>query len=275
MLPKAQAASPATSLASSRPPPPRLRLDVPLDLTITLAAGTTWLTLELAGSAIAPERCTWCDRNADGSNSLNVFDRAGRNALRWSNTRAADIASTVFSFGLAPAAGVGIGALIAKYDDRLDELPEDVLIVAEAAMIASDLNGVVKLLVARERPNVHARSPEQRAAQREPGDNLSFFSGHATLAFSLAVSAGTVASMRRHRLAPVMWASGLFFASIGGYLRIAADKHYLTDVLTGAAVGSAVGFAVPFFFHAPRRLPVAVAPLPIRGGAGLAVTGLF
>src|SRR6059058_3168029 len=73
------------------------------------------------------------------------------------------------------------------------------------------------------------------------GDNLSFFSGHATLAFALATSAGTVASMRHHRLAPVMWAVGLLLATTGGYLRIAADRHYATDVLTGALVGSAVG----------------------------------
>ena len=46
-------------------------------------------------------------------------------------------------------------------------------------------------------------------------------------------------------------ASGLSMAAFTGYLRIAADKHYLSDVLTGAIVGSAVGFVVPYFLH-PR-----------------------
>jgi membrane-associated phospholipid phosphatase len=37
-----------------------------------------------------------------------------------------------------------------------------------------------------------------------------------------------------------------------GYLRIAADKHYFSDVMTGAIVGSAIGIGVPLLFHSPR-----------------------
>ena len=38
-----------------------------------------------------------------------------------------------------------------------------------------------------------------------------------------------------------IWISALGLASATGYLRMAADKHYFSDVLTGAVVGSLVG----------------------------------
>ncbi len=84
------------------------------------------------------------------------------------------------------------------------------------------------------------------------------------------MSTGTVASMRRCRWAGVIWAVGLAGAATVGYLRIAADQHYLTDVLVGAAAGSAIGFAVPYGFHRGAGA-LAVTPVP-GGGAMLTVT---
>ena len=72
-----------------------------------------------------------------------------------------------------------------------------------------------------------------------------------------------------------MWAVGLVCATAGGYLRIAADQHYATDVITGALVGSAVGFGVPYFFHHPLANNVRVAMMPTDGGVGLRVFGLW
>jgi membrane-associated phospholipid phosphatase len=168
-----------------------------------------------------------------------------------------------------------VGALVAWHDDRLDELPADALVVAESAMIAMNVNQLVKFVAARQRPDVHARTPGDRIAQQSPEDNLSFFSGHATLAFSLATSAGTVASMRHHRLAPLMWTAGLLLAATGGYLRIAADRHYATDVITGAVVGSAVGFSVPYFAHRPASASTCVTFAPVERGATLVFSGMF
>ena len=58
-----------------------------------------------------------------------------------------------------------------------------------------------------------------------------------------------LASLRHYRLAPLVWGTGLGLATFTGYLRIAADKHYFTDVVVGAAFGSLVGFLVPYVFH--------------------------
>ncbi len=81
--------------------------------------------------------------------------------------------------------------------------------------------------------------------------------------------------MRGYRLAPWIWGAGLSLAVATAYLRIAADRHYASDVTVGAAIGSLTGFAVPYLFHNPkRRFMVAPAPLD-HGGVALAVRGIF
>jgi membrane-associated phospholipid phosphatase len=109
----------------------------------------------------------------------------------------------------------------------------------------------------------------------DPDALRSFPSGHTTLAFSLAGAAGTVASMRGYRLAPLVWASGLLLGVATAYARIAADDHYFTDTLGGAAIGLVVGSGVPLLFHGPRarRLVVGVSPMP--GGRVVSVAGAF
>jgi membrane-associated phospholipid phosphatase len=101
---------------------------------------------------------------------------------------------------------------------------------------------------------------------------MSFFSGHTTWAFALAASSGTVASMRGYELAPVVWAVGLPLAAATGYLRIAADRHYLSDVLVGAAVGTAVGIGFPRLMHGRQpELSVGASASP----AAITVAGRF
>jgi membrane-associated phospholipid phosphatase len=258
-----------------------LQMNLPLDISITAAGTAIWIGSELLSGKLASRDCRWCDRNSDGSDNLNSFDSSIQRHLRWSNTSQANTLSSVFSFGLAPLAGTGVAALIAAYDDRLDEIPEDLLLVAESAVITMNVAQGAKFGFARERPDVHARSAAEREAQSSTSDNLSFFSGHASLAFSLATSAGTVASMRGHRLAPLMWLAGLGFATTGAYLRVAADEHYATDVLTGSLVGSAIGFAVPYFAHRPVReegefvSQLRVSARPVEGGQLLVLSGLW
>jgi membrane-associated phospholipid phosphatase len=276
---KSAEAQVGTDLQSSVPSEQRdsdrgLQVDLAWDVGITAGAFATWLTLELLTPSLV-EDCNWCDRDEAGNDVLNGFDAGARDALRWDDTKSADTWSNVFSFMLAPAMGIGVGALVTMHDGRLDELPEGLLIVGESAMLAMALNNLVKIVAARERPDVHARSPAEREANQQASDNVSFYSGHTTLAFALATSAGTIASMRGYRLAWVMWASGLVLASVGGYLRIAADRHYATDVLTGALIGSAVGFSVPYFFHRGRDAGWQLVAAPAARGGLLSVSGTF
>jgi len=77
---------------------------------------------------------------------------------------------------------------------------------------------------------------------------------YASAAFAVATSFATCASLRGDRDAWVAWATGLPLAAVTGYLRIAADRHYLSDVLAGAGAGTLFGILVPRLLHSPGSL---------------------
>ena len=101
---------------------------------------------------------------------------------------------------------VGLDALAANHDDAMHGFGADALIIAESMVIAGSLNQAVKFVDARERPFVHALSPDEKLHTAHPNDNdVSFFSAHTSVGMAIAVSAGTVASMRGYRFAPIVW----------------------------------------------------------------------
>jgi membrane-associated phospholipid phosphatase len=231
----------------------QLRYDTAVDGAVTALGGALWVTSELLKGELAPASCRWCDRSADGTESLNALDASARSGLRASPGAGPELASNFVGFLGLPTLMLGSDALLAQRDGRLSAWPADALVIAEAAVLAADLNQAIKFAFGRERPFVHALPEEQKGATAQPADNnLSFFSGHTTLAFALVTATGTVATMRGYGTAPAIWVVGVPMAALTGYLRIAADKHYLSDVLTGALAGSAMGFAIPFLFHRPR-----------------------
>lgn len=232
------AVAPAARAAEREP----LRYDLRVDVPVTATAGTLWIVSELLKAELAPASCRVC-----GTNRL---DEAARDALLWDDAATARHASDAVAFGLIPAAAAA-NALLAAGGERDGWV--DLLVVVQAATIAADLNQLAKFAVGRERPFVHfGNYPADPARADDPDDDLSFFSGHTTLAFALAAASGTVSSMRGDRSAPWVWGAGVTLAATVGYLRIAGDMHYLTDVLTGAAVGTAVGVGVPWLLHRPR-----------------------
>lgn len=259
------AGEPAGPAALAEKPPPALVGRPVLEWTATAAGGAVWFTTgTLIKKDIAPSECRWCEPNA--------FDDELR-SLRWFHAQRADLTSDVVSFGLAPVAAGGLVWLAAARDGRASELSVDLPILAEA-LVASGLAGeAFRFSTARERPSVHALAPDEKQDTAHPEENnLSFVSGHAATSFALAFASGTIATLRRRRLAPVVWATGLTLAAVTSYLRIASDEHYATDVLGGIAVGTTVGLAVPLLHrsHAGDRVGVTLAPLP-GGGAAIAL----
>ncbi|MEO7094715.1 MAG: phosphatase PAP2 family protein [Polyangiales bacterium] len=102
---------------------------------------------------------------------------------------------------------------------------------------------LTKKIIGRERPHV---TPED---ERRPEDTLSFFGGHAAMSFT---GAGLV--WMQHRQLPLYgggaWDLGIGVVALGlaavtAGLRVAADKHYLSDVLVGSALGLVSGLLVP------------------------------
>lgn len=231
-----------------------LRYDTRVDVAVTSIAATWFIASEVLKAELVPEKCRWCYRGADGTDLLNPYDSTVRRQFLWKDTRAADITSSVLAFAVEPASAFGLTALAASNDHAAKDFPLDALLITEATVIAGTINQIVKFGFARERPFVHylPRLPNAvRGLTDSPSDdNLSFFSGHTTLAFVVATSSGTIAMMRGYRLAPVVLGSGLVMATSVGYLRIAADKHYFSDVMTAAVIGSIVGVGIPLLFHA-------------------------
>lgn len=238
LISAALVAAPAPAAGSDN-----LRIDLGWDLGLTLGIGGAWILSETLKGYLAPDTCRWCEGNA--------FDDGARSLLRWDDTAAAASTSDVLAFALLPAVVLGVNAASARDAGVPVRGAEDMLLVAQAVAFALAVNQTTKLLTGRERPFVRALEPEHKLRTADPADNnMSFFSGHATLAFATAVSGATVATLRGYDTASYLWVIGSLMALGTGYLRIAADRHYLSDVLVGIAVGSLIGWAVPWLHRA-------------------------
>jgi membrane-associated phospholipid phosphatase len=256
------------ALAALAASPTRARADdaaprrVVVDRTMSkVAVGTmalAWYASEAMKGALAPEACRICGSNA--------FDDAVRDELRWSSPFGAALTSDVLAYGLVPA--LGAGALYASRGED-DELLDDLLVVGEAAAAAGVFGQATKFAAGRQRPFLRDLPPDDPATARDRyDDNLSFYSAHTSVTVAIGTSVATLASIRGRRAAPWLWAGNVVAGTAVGYLRIAADKHYATDVLAGAAVGAALGAVVPWLHVAnddpDSRVPaIALTPRAI------------
>ncbi len=161
---------------------------------------------------------------------------------------------------------------------------------AEAFGATTTLTFTTKLVVGRERP-MYALDREP-GAEPEPDAYQSFFSGHTSSAFCIAAfaardlgdwlvsgplqEAGGISRTLVGRVLPGLVLYGA--ATVVGVSRIVDQKHYLSDVLTGALVGTAIANGV-YARHfdrtgAPRRH--ATPAITWRVGPGvLEVSGRF
>ena len=105
-------------------------------------------------------------------------------------------------------------------------------------MLATSL---VKVAARRHRPWLSYRnfdSPFYRQGDRENA-NQSFFSGHTSAAFAAASFHHRMLQRFRGKDFGDAEVWGVYLAAaVTGLMRISADKHYFTDVVTGAAVGT-------------------------------------
>jgi membrane-associated phospholipid phosphatase len=241
----------------------RLPYNTEIDLAVTAGSAIGWFGMSLAQNMLAPADCRWCQADS--------FDKWGHDSLKWSDTGSANAAVYVTGYALAPLAVFGLDAFAAHKEGAMDGFWADALIIAEASAAACLFAQIVKVAAGRERPRSY-----YGGGATNPADNLSFYSGHTTLAFSLAVAGGTTATMRGYELAPWIWGTGLGIAGVTGYLSVASDRHYLTDVIAGAGTGAAFGFGVPYLFHRPKERKfdkLAFSAVPVEGGALLNIGG--
>jgi len=240
--------------------PPRARHRVAREISLAVALGLYITSETVAKDTLAPERCRWC--------AVNGLDDAVHGSLTWGNAGRAGTLSNLAGFAVAPLGTAGVLALAshARGAPWID-YGDDLLTVAEAAIYGEIVIQALKFSVGRQRPDAHF-GPASRTPSND--DNVSFPSAHSALTFALATAAGEIAHRRHDALEPVIWATGMTLAGTTAYLRIAAEKHYLTDVVAGGAIGVAAGLVIP---RLVGGLPGDVQVVPT--GNGVALAGAF
>lgn len=194
----------------------------------------------------------WSDCTPDGGSALNGLDRWGRGLSAGLSQEGRDQANAFSDVTLHAALALPFGLVLA--DGAAPSRGRDGLVVVETYLVTVGLTNLAKHLWHRPRPFAHFGEPESPGDLQSHFAQLSFPSGHASSSFAAAVAAGMLASAHDHPNRRWIWASGLTLAAATGTLRIAADRHYLTDVVAGAALGSLVGWLVPHL-HRPGKAP--------------------
>lgn len=227
-------------------------------LTSTAAAGAFAIQLAVERS----EGASWSGPILfdNSTRELLVFDSdAGRHA--------ADVASTILRTSLVTYSLADALVLSWITSRNLDVATQLLLLDLQSFAVTTLLTQGTKHVIARE------RASDRRCHLSRSGDvpcdqgtaHESFFSGHASLAFT---AAGLICA--RHRAIPLygggVWdalacGTSLAAAAATGLLRVSTDAHYLSDVVVGAGVGLASGYLLPTLLHFER--PRAQSPLLI------------
>ncbi len=198
-----------------------------------------------------------CPCSADQVNPLDRF------AIRM-DSKAAGVVSdwTVGLSVVVPAAAdalrLGLGPA----------LRDDLVILTETIAVNSALVTGVKFAVQRPLPLTYA-GRDGLAVQAQ--GYRSFYSGHTSTAVAALTAASWTIQMRD---GPQAW-PWIVTAAAGASVaveRVAAGRHFPTDVLVGGAVGFGVGTLVPLL-HArvlPWKMPASLSILPARDGLAVA-----
>ncbi len=234
-------------------------------LTLALLVGAT-LAVEIAAEAPRDSRWTAVGSfDDDARDTLKAGSRSGR-----SDTKTA---SDVL-LGLLPAALVGDWWLQRERYPIANSITTDM-----GWFLANEIaTRTAKVSAGRERPYVEpclTRSNYVSSCNDGRKDNESFYSGHAS---TTAVMAGLICARRLaprdRRAADWAFCGGAATGAVAtGLLRVAADRHYLTDVLAGWASGALFGYVLPRVFDyrddegAFSRM--ALRPLRERGAWGV------
>ena len=217
----------STSLARAEEPAYKLRLDVDIPILVIGALGTTGGLFDTGPAYCAP----LCDPR-----NLNALDKpfAGRYQPGWTT------AGTVVA-GLLLAQPAWLFGV-----ERAPHALNDVVVIAEAVLIANAIDTVFKVSVRRPRPFLYGETAPL-SDRVDTNGALSFYSGHTTLSFAATIA--TWRTLDRLNVAPKWkWLAlgiGLAGSSFVGISRVVAGDHFPTDVLVGAGMGTSFGFLLP------------------------------
>ncbi len=230
--------------------PYALRLDV--DIATLVLGGVLWGGTSLIGATTQPPFCGGTNTPPCNASAVNAFDRL---AIGHSS-QAARTAADIFSF--VPIAYLGLDMLDVGVRHWKTYLT-DLWVVAEALVWNGAVQDIVRRAVGRPRPFLYTAGvyPSERDS---PDAGYSFYSGHTSFAFALAVSCSYTFTLRhpRSKWRYVIWPALLAVASIEPVLRVYSGDHFPTDVIVGAVAGSAMGLFFPAIHRRLKSLPKVV-----------------
>lgn len=218
-----------------------------LEYVVTGVMGVT----VFAAIAIPPDPTRWRDVTSFDSEARNIF-RAGTAGGRHTANDASDLILAVMVNQLVVDA-----ALVAWWGhDRPSVAAQMILIDLETVAITGGIQALVSGLSSRWRPfRETCTGPVEQQSRdcRDTKQYRSFFSGHTSGAFAVA---GLMCM--HHAYLPLygggtrekLTCAGAYAAAATvGMLRVVADQHFMSDVLTGAAIGTITGLSLPWLLH--------------------------
>lgn len=243
-----------------------LRVRPLLDVAITLAAAAPSIGLALWVGPSLPGGVARAGMVPDVARidrvALGRFDAAPAIA---SDVLLASGIAVPFIYHAIEAGLDGRGSSTRRGRRFLGRYGTDVLLLAETLAVTSLLTQVLKAAIRRPRPYSYldpdAVDPAQRdalvSAQADNDADRSFPSGHTSTVFAMTTAGATMLTLElfgRSRWAiAAAWIGGLGISSATAALRVAAGRHFTSDVITGAAIGLGVGAAIPLAHARPRH----------------------
>lgn len=212
-----------------------VRLDVPLALGITLT------------SALGVYRYYSMERvDANDLKPRSEFLPWDRPFVGHYNGWATTLSHYTGVLAIAPLALAGFSWY--KGDVDVHDFGAFTLMFVEAFALQNALNQIVRSSQLWPRPFVYAKHGEGRQkAESAKGEAYgSFYSGHASAAFTVAIFTGEWFSeiYPNSKYKPLVWVSSFALASGVAALRVVAGKHYPTDIVVGALMGTGVSLGV-------------------------------
>ena len=166
--------------------------------------------------------------NVKEKSAPNQVDQYFRNQVKWSVNKMDQAAS--FSDLLLYGAFISTIPIIPAFS--INNYSKALKMSLNVISLNGIITNIVKMTAKRQRPDSYYKT------RADAEDSFrSFFSGHTSTTFALGTSNAILLSEAYPDKRNLIWFANLSLATMTGYLRIAGDKHYLSDVFCGGIVG--------------------------------------
>jgi membrane-associated phospholipid phosphatase len=120
---------------------------------------------------------------------------------------------------------------------------EDAVVFTQVILVNESFANLAKFSV--QRPIPLAYSSQDPAILKSPSSYQSFYSGHVSLTFATLMATASTLEHRAH-LGPWPWIGAAVIGGSVAYERVAAGRHFPSDVFMASFAGSVDGLLVPY-----------------------------